>query len=209
MGGLGLVTLSGALGFGPLARGLVDTAGVVGLPIPTLMGLVRYVVTAPALLLTLGLVLVAWRMRRRSGVEVLISAADDAEQTSETYDLEDALVQAARALHAVVEVGFLEQLVLATVQTVVSGALVTFRLVEHQGFEGLLRRIARGVADGAVLTYRLVEREGLEGLLRRVVEGIVSLGQATRRMHTGVLRHNLLWIPLSLTLALIVALIYW
>jgi len=183
MGALGLAAVSGIVAFGPLMQHLVDAAGVRGPQVPTLATLLRYIVSAPALLLTLALVLVAWWLRQRSGVQVLVpAAAGEKRQMDVRYDVEDALVQAARALHAVVEVGFLEQFVLLIVQ---------------------------GVIDGALLTYRLVEQGGLEGLMERLVQGVLGLGRATKRMHTGVLRHNLMWIPLSLILALIVALVYW
>ena len=182
-GALGMAALAGVFTLGPLVEHLVVTAGIPPPDPPTLATLVRYIASAPALLLTLALVLVAWWLRRRSGIRVLVPAPASGDQQMDVgYDVEDALVQAARALHAVVEIGFLEQLVLAVVQSVV---------------------------DGALLTHRLVEHGGLEGLMQRVVEGVLGLGRATKRMHTGVLRHNLMWIPLSLALALMVALVYW
>ena len=178
-----MAALAGVFTLGPLVEHLVVTAGIPPPDPPTLATLVRYIASAPALLLTLALVLVAWWLRRRSGIRVLVPAPASGDQQMDVgYDVEDALVQAARALHAVVEVGFLEQLVLAVVQSVVGGALLTHRLVEHGG---------------------------LEGLMQRLVEGVLGLGRATKRMHTGVLRHNLMWIPLSLALALMVALVYW
>ncbi len=183
IGALGLVSLSGLLGLGWLMDHLVVSAGIAAPAAPTLAMLLRYIVSAPALILTMALVLVAWWLRRRSGIQVLVPVPETNDREMDVrYDVEDALVQAGRALHAVVEVGFLEQFVLLVVQLVV---------------------------DGALLTYRLVEQEGLEGFVNRLVQGILGLGRATRRMHTGVLRHNLMWIPLSLALALAVALVYW
>ncbi len=181
MGMVGSVALIGVLGYVPLTRRLTAAAGVGGLEVPALTTLVRYVAVAPGLLLTMILVLVTWQMRRRSRVEVHIPARAEEERT-ETYDLQEGLAQAARALRAVVEVGFLEQIIVLSVRVVV---------------------------DGARVMYRLVEQEGLEGLIQRVVEGVVALSEAMRRQHTGLLRRNLVWIPLSLILALVVAVTCW
>jgi len=49
----------------------------------------------------------------------------------------------------------------------------------------------------------------MEGLVKRTGQRVLGLGRVTKRMHTGVLRHNLMWIPLSLALALATALLYW
>ncbi|MFO7743633.1 MAG: proton-conducting transporter membrane subunit [Anaerolineae bacterium] len=181
MGMVGAAVLIGVLGYGPLTRRLADAAGVEGLHVPALTTLLRYVAFAPALLLTTVLVLVTWQMQRRSRVEVHIPAGAQ-EEPVETYDLQEGLAQAARALRAVVEVGFLEQILALSVRVVV---------------------------DGARVTYRFVEQEGLEGLIRRVVQAVVGLSEAMRRQHTGLLRRNLLWIPLSLILALVVAVTCW
>jgi formate hydrogenlyase subunit 3/multisubunit Na+/H+ antiporter MnhD subunit len=182
MGTLGVATLIAAVTFGPLTHWLMDTAGVAPLRIPGLAAFLRYIVSAPGLLLTLILGLVTWQMQRRSRIRVHIPGPADGEQVETTYDLLEGLAQAARALRAIVEVGFLEQIILLSVRIVV---------------------------DGARLTYRFVEQEGLEGLLRRVVQAVLGLSQMMRRRHTGLLRHNLLWIPISLTLALVVALAVW
>ncbi len=178
IGALGLAVLVGGSAFGPLARRLATTADTPLPQMPTLLALLRYAVAAPALLLTLVLALLVWRLRERSGARLL--APLPAEQVETTYDLEEGLAQAARALHAVVEVGILEQTVALSV---------------------------RGVVDGARITYRFVEQEGLEGLLRRVVRTVLSLSQTLKRWHTGLVRRNLLWIPISLALAVLAALV--
>ncbi len=182
MGALGLAALAGVMAFGPLARWLMETGNVAGAQVPTLATLLGYIVTAPALLLTLILVLVTWQMERRSRIRVHVPGPADGQQIETTYDLQEGLAQAARALRAIVEVGFLEQIIVLSVRVVV---------------------------DGARVTYRLVEQEGLEGLVQRVAEAVLALSQAIRRRHTGLLRHNLLWILLSLTLALVVTLARW
>ncbi|MEA3375810.1 MAG: proton-conducting transporter membrane subunit [Chloroflexota bacterium] len=182
MGALGLPALAGVVAFGPLARWLMDTADIAGPQVPTLTTLVGYVVTAPALLLTLILVLVTWQMERRSRIRVHVPGPADGHRIETTYDLQEGLAEAAQALRAVVEVGLFEQLIALSVRVVV---------------------------DGARVTYRFVEQEGLEGLIRRVVQAVVGLSEAMRRQHTGLLRRNLLWIPLSLILALVVAVTCW
>ncbi|MGD9030665.1 MAG: proton-conducting transporter membrane subunit [Anaerolineae bacterium] len=176
---LGLATLVVGVSFGPLAREVMEAAGVGGVQVPGFVALLRYVVTAPALLLTVILVLLVWQMQRRSRIRVHVPRPAEGDQVETGYDLQEGLAQAARALRAIVEVGFLEQVIVLSV---------------------------RGVVNGARLTYRLVEQEGLEGLLRRVVQAVLGLSQMVRRRHTGLLRHNLLWIPISLTLALVVML---
>lgn len=179
---LGLVVLVGALTYSPLIRWLMDTAGTAELRPPSLVSLLGYIATAPALLFTLILVLVTWQMQRRARIEVHLPGLADGETVEATYDLQQGLTEAARALRAIVEVGFLEQVIALSVRVVV---------------------------DGARLTYRFVEQEGLEGLVRRLVQGILAVGHAVKDRHTGLLRRNLLWIPLSLMLALVVALVYW
>jgi len=94
------------------------------------------------------------------------------------------------------------------VRAVVDGARVTHRVVEHKGLEGLLRRSVQVVVDGARVTYRVVEHKGLEGLLRRVVRAVLVLSRGLQRRHTGRLRRNLLWVAVSLTLAVLALVLY-
>ena len=182
-GALALGAVGGIVAFGPLMRHLVGAAGVTGPPVPTLPGLISYTITAPVVPLTVALVLLARWVLQRSGVRALVPAAlADGRQMDMEYQLDDALVRAARALHGVVEAGLFERSVLMIVQAVVDGALLACRLAEHGGMEGLVKRTGQRV---------------------------LGLGRVTKRMHTGVLRHNLMWIPLSLALALATALLYW
>ncbi|MFW6126389.1 MAG: proton-conducting transporter membrane subunit, partial [Chloroflexota bacterium] len=179
---LGFVTLVAVLNYGALIEWLMEAAGMAELRSPSLIALLSYLVTAPALLFTLVLVLVIWQMQRRARIRVHLPGPADGETVEAAYDLQEGLTEAARALRAIVEVGFLEQIIILSV---------------------------RGVVDGARLTYQFVEQEGLEGLVRRVVQGVLAMSDAVRRRHTGLLRRNLLWIPLSLTLALVAALVLW
>jgi len=193
LGTLGLAVLIGGSTFGLLARRLAATAAITLPKTPTLLDLLRYAVTVPALLLTLILITIVWWLQKRSGARLLtpfpaeqVEHARDSKSPPKSgvetiYDLEQGLTQAARALHAVVEVGILEQIVTLSV---------------------------RGVVDGARIAYRFVEQEGLEGLLCRTVRTILALNRMLKRWHTGLLRHNLLWIPISLALAILAALLY-
>ena len=121
-------------------------------------------------------------MQRRARLSVQLPGLADEEPFETTYNLQEGLEEAARALRAIVEVGLFEQIIAGTVRVVV---------------------------DGARVTYDFVEQEGLEGLLRRTVEAVLKLSRAIRRCHTGLLRHNLSWIPVTLLLALVVALAWW
>jgi formate hydrogenlyase subunit 3/multisubunit Na+/H+ antiporter MnhD subunit len=209
MGTLGLATLVGAVTFGPLARWLMDTADVAGAQVPGLTALLRYVVTAPALLLTLILALVTWQMQKRSRIRVHVPGPADGQRIETTYDLQEGLAQAGQALRAIVEVGLFEQIIALGVRFVVGGARTLHTVVEVGLFERIIALSERVVVEGARVTQRFVEQEGLEGLLRRAVQGVLGLGQVIGRRHTGLLRRNLLWIPISLMVALVAALAFW
>ncbi len=178
IGTIGLLVLAGGLAFGPLTHRLASSAAITLPPFPSLLTLLRYAVTTPALLFILMLTAMAWWLQKRSGAKRLVSFPTE---QGEIYDLEEGLTQAARALHAVVEVGILEQIIALS---------------------------ARGVVEGARAAYRFVEQEGLEGLLRRLVQAILALNRRLKRWHTGLVRRNLLWIPISLALAILAALLY-
>ncbi len=182
MGALGLTVMVGAAAFRPLTHWVMASAGATAPEIPTLLGLLSYVFSTPALLLTMTLVLVTWQMQRRARIRVHVPVPADEERVEKSYDLQEGLAEAARALRAVVEVGLFEQIIAVSVRVVV---------------------------DGARVAYDFVEQEGLEGLLRRLVEAVLKLSRAIRRCHTGLLRHNLSWIPVALLLALVVALAWW
>jgi len=231
VGFLGIGVLAGGLALGPLARHLA-AASRMALPVmPTLPALLRYAATTPALLVVMALVLAVWRLQRRSRWEPLVLA----EPAEEVYDLEEGLARAAQVLHAVIEVGIAEQIVALlvramvdgarvthqvvehkglegllrhSVRAVVDGARVTLRVVEHKGLEGLLRRVVQVVVDGARIAHRVVEQDSLEGLLRRVVRAVLVLGRGLQRWHTGRLRRNLLWVAVSLALAVLTLVLY-
>jgi hypothetical protein len=174
---LGGSVLAGTLGFGPLASRLLAASGMRSLQTPALPALLRYAVTAPALLAVMVSVLVVLYLQRRSRAGPIVATMP----AEEMYDLEEGLARAARVLHAVVEVGILERLVVLTV---------------------------RGVVQGARVTYRVVEQEGLEGLLRRSVRAVLALSRGLQSAHTGRLRHSLLWVTASLALAVLALVLY-
>ena len=204
VGLLGGGVLAGGLALGPLARHLA-AASRMALPImPTLPSLLRYAATTPALLVVMALALAVWGLQRRSRWGPLVPM----QPAEEVYDLEEGLARAAQVLHAVIEVGIAEQIVALLVRAVVDGARVTHQVVEHKGLEGLLRRSVQVVVDGARVTYRVVEQDSLEGLLRRVVRAVLVLGRGLQRWHTGRLRRNLLWVVVSLALAVLALVLY-
>jgi len=110
-----------------------------------------------------------------------LSPIVSAEPGEEVLDLEEGLARAAQVLQAVVEVGILEQIV----------AL-----------------IVRAVVDGARVTYRVVEQEGLEGFLRYAVRAVLMVSRGVQCWHTGRLRRNLLWLAVSLALAVLALVLY-
>jgi len=231
VGLLGIGVLTGGLALGPLTRHLAAASRVALPAMPTLLVLLRYAATAPALLVVMALVMAVWRLQRRSRLGPLVSA----QPAEEAYNLEEGLTRTAQMLHAVIEVGILEQIVALTVRAVVDGARITYHVVERDGLEGFLRGSVRIVMDGARLTYRVVERDGLEGLPRgsarvvvdearvtyRVVEheglegfprhsvqAVLALGRGLQRWHTGRLRRNLLWVAASLALVVLTLVLY-
>jgi formate hydrogenlyase subunit 3/multisubunit Na+/H+ antiporter MnhD subunit len=209
MGTLGLATLIGGVAFRPVAGGLLDVAGVAPLRIPSLAAFLRYLVSAPALLLTLILGLVTWQMQKRSRIRVHVPGPADGERIETTYDLQEGLAQAGQALRAVVEVGLFEQIIALGVKVVVDGARTLHATIEVGLLERIIALSERIVVGGARVTQRFVEQEGLEGLLRRAVHGVLELSRQVGRRHTGLLRRNLLWIPISLMVALVAALAFW
>ena len=201
---LGVVVLTGGLAFKPLARYLAAASSMALPIIPTLPTLLRYAATAPALLVVMALVLAVWRLQKRSRLSPLVLT----QPAEEVYKLEEGLSWVAQVLRAVVEVGIAEKIVALTVRAVVNGARVTYRVVEHKGLEGLLRTSVRTVVDGARVTHRVVEHEGLEGFLHRAVRTVLVLSRGLQRWHTGRLQRNLLWVTVSLALAVLIMALY-
>jgi len=226
VGLLGVGVLAGGLAWGPLTRHLAIASHLAFPAMPAFLALLRYAATAPALWVIVVLALAVWQLRRRSGPGYLASVGS----AEEVYDLEEALARSAQVLHGVVEVGIAEQLIALLVRIVVEGARATrrvvehrsldgllrgsaqavmgaarsiYRVVEHGGLDGLLRGSARSVMDGARGTHLVVEHRGLENLLRSSVRAVVALARRLQRWHTGRLQRSLLWIAVSLALAML------
>jgi NADH:ubiquinone oxidoreductase subunit 5 (subunit L)/multisubunit Na+/H+ antiporter MnhA subunit len=76
-------------------------------------------------------------------------------------------------------------------------------IVEHQILENALNRSVQAIINGADIAYRFIEHKSLEGILRQTIRVALALGQRVQSWHTGKLRHNLLWVPLALTLVIL------
>ena len=203
VGLLGGGVLACGLAFRPLLRCLIAASHMTLPTLPRFPALYRYAATAPALLAVLVLSLAAWRLQRQSEQKPF----GVVEPAEEVYDLEEGLARAAQVLHSVVEVGIAEQILTLVVRTVVQGARVA-RAVEYRGLEGIANRSARAVVNGAHAAHRVVEQEGLEGILRRAVRIVTTLSRIFQRWHTGRLRRNLLWVPITLVLAVLALAVY-
>jgi len=201
---LGGGVLVSGLTFGPRVRHLAAVSHMKPPTLPTLPTTLHYLVTAPALLTVLILALAAWRFQRRAKWRPLAPA----QPVEEVYNLREGLAKAAQVLHAVIEVGIAEQVIALLVRAVVEGARTTHLIVEQRGLEGLTYRTAQSVMGAARMSYNAVEQEGLEGLLRRVVRAVLVLGRGLQRWHTGRLRRNLLWVVVSLMLAVLTLALY-
>jgi formate hydrogenlyase subunit 3/multisubunit Na+/H+ antiporter MnhD subunit len=196
---------------------------------PTIPALLRYGIASPAMWIVLLLVVVIWRMQWRPQRPVLAPS-------ERLYDLEEGLARIAQVLRAIIEVDLQEDLIVAIVQAVVSGAAWTRRVIEQNALEGSMRGVVRLATDGAAWTrrvveqgalegsmrgivrlathggrfaYRVIEQEGLEGLLRRMVSVTLELARAMQRWHRGKLRRNLVWVALSLAVVMLFVLVGW
>jgi hypothetical protein len=164
--------------------------------------LLRHALTVPAVWAVLVLGWGLWQLQRLSGQEPLLVVRISVP----VQGLEEELARAARALHALIEVGLLE-LTLALVvrlvrdgsqfiyrvveregldrflaqgaQTVMAVAKGLYRAVEGEGFEELQQRAAQAFMEQVRTTYRIVEEEGVEELQRRAAQAIMSGARTT------------------------------
>jgi hypothetical protein len=184
---LGGCVLAGGLAFGPLARRLAGAAPV-SLPLPpTLAALLHPASALPATLVAVAASSIARRLGERWRQQEHNAAA-----------AEDRLVRPARALGTAIEVHVLERAVTLVVRAVMSGARATHAAESLLG--SLPHRLARATLAGARLTRRAAEQRTLDSLLHRSARGTLALGRAVQRWHTGRLRSNLLWVPITLAL---------
>jgi formate hydrogenlyase subunit 3/multisubunit Na+/H+ antiporter MnhD subunit len=168
---------------------------------PTMASLGRYIMTTPGIWIVAIPAVVARLLRWR--LSDLLAPLSE-----RVYDLETALASLAQGLRSVIEVGIHEQLVALVVRLVVGSARVTQQVVERGLLEGSIRHISGAVVRGGMYVHGVVEQEGVEGLLRHTVRATLGLAHVARRWHTGRLRRNLLWVAISLALALIATVLY-
>jgi formate hydrogenlyase subunit 3/multisubunit Na+/H+ antiporter MnhD subunit len=199
LGVLAIVILASGLAFGSLvdfAAHLTHSAAPVT---PTPQALLS---SLPALPVAAVLAVVVWRLRRRAVWPTVAREAD-----FRTWDSEKGLARVAASMHAFIEVAILERTVSWIRQAAMGGARIVW-FVEHGVLEGVLNRSAQAVANGASITYHVIELEGLDGILRRVVRAALTLSRSVQRFHTGKLRHNLLWVPVVLVLAILMVMMF-
>jgi len=184
---------------------LTASARVSELPVPGVSALMRHALTIPAVWAVMILAWGAWQFQRRSGHAPFLLP----QVSVHARELEEGLSRAAQALHAVVEVGLLEQSITALVRVVTEGSRLIYRVVEQdglgtldvrfaqtlvekarawyravevEGMDELQRRLARTIVDGASKLYHVMEGEGFEELLRRAAATVLSTVRVTYRV---------------------------
>ena len=209
---LGSIVLAGVLFWGPLSGHLIRAARGTSLTLPTALDMVRYLASTPAFWGAIVLAAAGWSLflvRPRASLQALGSAAlGFQEPGKQALNLEQGLAQAAHILSTVVEVGIQERILGGIVRAVLGGARTTRRVVEQGILDGGIRWVSESVIAGGRLSYRVLEQEGLEGLLRGAVRGALAGGRWMQRWHTGRLRRNLLWVAVSLFLAIVALALY-
>ena len=170
---LSVLVLSAGVSFGPLLQSLSHVAHADFPPLPSVLELTGAWLTDPLPWLTIILIAIA-EQRHWTGTKLGIKAV------VQTHDAEQRIRTFARGVSTVVEMRFLEQVVVL---------------------------VPRGIAGSAAFLHRIVEEEGLEGLLRGVVRSTVAVGHGLQRWHTGRLRANLGWVAATLLLAVLLAVV--
>ena len=204
MGMLAGGILAGGLTWGPLTHHL---SAVSHLSLPTLLTLERFAPTVPSVLATAVLTGGIWLFRRWQG-PLDLQRQEQPEPEQAAYGLQEGLAQAAKALRGVVEIGVQERILTWILRAVVGGAQWTYQAMEQQFLEGLQRHIVQALATTASITYRIVEHKGLEGLLRQVPQSLQALSRGLQRLTTGKLRRNLVWVAVSLIVAVLALAFY-
>jgi len=194
---LGAVILAGGLAFEPLAHRLAAATGQSSPVIPALPSLLEHMAVMPVALTVVVLVAALWGLQRRFKRPAFDEGSGDA------YNLEEALTHAAEALRNVVEVSLLEHGLVLALRAVLGSARAAQRFVEQQGLEHGLDLVLRAVLGSARAALRFVEQQGLEGALRWFGHTVLRMSRAMQRWHNGRLRRYLLWIPITLALALL------
>ncbi len=170
LGLVGIAVLAGLARLGSLLGYLTMFGGVSSLPVPSVSSLGRHALTLPAVWAVIVLGWGLWQLQRRSGQEPVLLP----QISMPVRDLEEGLAQAARTLHAVVEVGLLEQTLAMTVRVVRDGSRVVYRVVEQDGLDHFLAQLANTTIAVAKGLYHVLEREGLEELQQRAIGAFMA-----------------------------------
>ena len=211
IGVLVFCVLVGGLAWKPLIHHLLSASHAPPLP-PLSSG--HIAAFALSLLTSAGLAAAIWlpgRQKERAAVQHHRQETEK-EQTAPSeqavYGLEEGLAQMARILRNVIEISIQERILVTIVHAVVKSAQWTYQVMETQFLESLLSRAVRVVIRAGHTAYRTVEQKGLEDSLYRIAQGTMALSRHLQRLHTGKLRHNLIWIASSLAIAMLALLFY-
>ena len=185
----------------PLIRHL---SAVSQMSLPTLPTQGRSATAAPSLLAALVMTGGMWLRQRWNGQRYRQPEGNPPALSGQTeYGLGEGLARAAQALQAVVAFGTQERILALVVRAAIGGMQWTYRIVEKRLLEDSLYGLGQVVVGAGRITYRIVEHEGLEGILRRTARAILALSRGLQRLHTGRLRHNVLWVAASLIFAVL------
>jgi formate hydrogenlyase subunit 3/multisubunit Na+/H+ antiporter MnhD subunit len=226
---LGLMVAASPLFLGLLRAPLLE-ASHASLPSgPSLLGMLRYVLTAPVAwaVAVLAVAMALSGMRLPALPAIMERWARDPGETLGSF---------ARILRDAVEVSLLEGMLYRVVGAMVRGSRLVYRILEQDALEGGLRQAARAVVEVSDRVYALVEQDTLEGGLRQAARAVVEVSdrvyalveqdtfegglrgvvRSTLRLartlqgwHTGRLRRNLMWIAACAALAVLVLLLVW
>jgi formate hydrogenlyase subunit 3/multisubunit Na+/H+ antiporter MnhD subunit len=207
---LSVIVLAGGLAFRPLSDRMAAACGLVLLPLPSALDLVRYALQNSGLLATAVIGLTAWLVRwhldgqapmRR--VEGALRAKLRAGRTEDLFAMIGrAVARGVRVIGAVEHQG-LDGLAQYAARAVTASARVAHRWVEQEGLDSLVPRVARAVTRGSRIAHRWVEQDGLEEMLRAAARTVLRASRALQRQHTGRLRRNIVWMAIALALSVV------
>ncbi len=197
---LGLMAVVSPLYLGPLRAPLLEASHATLSPGPTVLGLLRYLLTSPVAWIVAGFAAAV----ALSGVRLPVPPPLTENRARDAGVILGAL---ARTLRDVVEVGLLEGMLYRVAGAVVAGSRTVYRILEQDALEGGLQQAARAVVGVSDRAYAFVEQSTFEGGLRSIVRGTLGLARVLQDWHTGRLRRNLVWIAACAVLAIIVLLL--
>ena len=91
-------------------------------------------------------------------------------------------------------------------QTVSKISRQLYEILERTTFETGSQYLVKGALSFSTLLYRILERTTFEAGLQYLVKGALSFSTLLRRMHTGRLRVNLLWVAVTMVAVLVMML---